>query len=331
MKISNSLTVLALLCFVQFAKSQSRFSVYSDSLRLEFPDQKAIVVFQSLKMDGGDSVVERLPAMMVNIASYVEKSSADINTPYVIEMQELADLQQSITIRPISDQSTRIKVRDGKIIELLPPGWEVFIWLESSKVYIYAQDFNSIKKLAQEDFGIVVQALHAEIANEKRKRNSITARMVISEGSIKYKEVKFEKPEDFLVLGGNAGIGLINTKLYPELAISVGTYFSGNTKLVKKRIELINNYMFGGIKNAEITSFLSLVYSKNFNKKDGRPKWNGVGLGGLLADGGNFFNGATIKVFLITDLGNSKLNLIPELYLSEGAYGQFGMKLNYTF
>jgi hypothetical protein len=46
----------------------------------------------------------------------------------------------------------------------------------------------------------------------------------------------------------------------------------------------------------------------------------------------DIFSGKTMKVFLESDIGSDKLNLIPELYLTDDfKKSVFGIKLNYKF
>ena len=78
-------------------------------------------------------------------------------------------------------------------------------------------------------------------------------------------------------------------------------------------------------------SFLSVGYSKNFSDtKTGR--WTTIGAGLLVSKSGNYFKGNTAKFFISTDIGNSKLNLVPEFYLTDNfSKFAFGLKLNYSF
>jgi hypothetical protein len=77
-------------------------------------------------------------------------------------------------------------------------------------------------------------------------------------------------------------------------------------------------------------SFVSASYALNFRKD--RPRWGGVGAGLMVHNRSDFFTGKTLKLFMESDIGSSKLNIIPELYLTNG-YKQalFGLKLNYKF
>jgi hypothetical protein len=77
-------------------------------------------------------------------------------------------------------------------------------------------------------------------------------------------------------------------------------------------------------------SFLSVSYALNFRKD--RPRWTGLGVGFLVHNRADIFKVNTMKLFLETDIGSPKLNIIPELYLTDDfKEAIFGIKLNYKF
>lgn len=69
-----------------------------------------------------------------------------------------------------------------------------------------------------------------------------------------------------------------------------------------------------------------------FDMFSDRPRWTGIGIGFLVHNRSDLFTGKTLKLFIESDIGSPKLNVIPELYLTDD-YKQaiFGLKLNYKF
>jgi hypothetical protein len=60
--------------------------------------------------------------------------------------------------------------------------------------------------------------------------------------------------------------------------------------------------------------------------------WGGIGAAILVHETENFFQGKTAKLFILSDLGSTRLNIVPEFYLTNDFKKfQFGLKLNYAF
>ncbi len=156
--------------------------------------------------------------------------------------------------------------------------------------------------------------------------------------TISYSNVLHTEPRDFLYLTASFGVGIFRDKLYPELSPSIGFSFSDRFNRTNHKVQLSYSSMYllekkseGGYTNS-ISSFLGITYRKNFGTHEDRPIWTGIGAALLVHETENFFKGKTARFFILSDLGNKKLNIIPEFYLTEDFKKfQFGMKLNYTF
>ena len=75
---------------------------------------------------------------------------------------------------------------------------------------------------------------------------------------------------------------------------------------------------------------MSLSYSRNF--RPGRERFFGVGVGYLLNSKGSIYNGKTMKISILSDIGHPKINLVPEFYLTDDFKEfAFGLKLGYKF
>jgi hypothetical protein len=141
-----------------------------------------------------------------------------------------------------------------------------------------------------------------------------------------------------LSLEAHTGIGLLGNKFFPEFNLATGLFLTDHFRFYSQRIEFTYNNMIlaeqkmeGGF-STHVNSFLSLSYSRNFNRKSGQPRWVGLGTGYLIRNKGNYFQGTTMKFFMTLDILSDKVNLVPELYLTNDLKkGMFGVKLNYRF
>jgi len=107
---------------------------------------------------------------------------------------------------------------------------------------------------------------------------------------------------------------------------------------MRQRFELTYEIKFFAQTKAEAgfsthpNSFLSLSYSRNFRGNGERERWVGVGAGLLVHQRGDIFQGKTAKFYLESDIGSTKLNLVPEFYLTDDFKKfMFGLKLSYKF
>jgi hypothetical protein len=84
--------------------------------------------------------------------------------------------------------------------------------------------------------------------------------------------------------------------------------------------------------SSHINSFLSVSFAKNFSKGYGRPSWTGIGAGLLVRTSGDYFKGNTLKLFMFNNIGSSRLQIVPEFYLTDDFKKfSFGMKLRCVF
>ncbi len=356
MKYLASTAALIILCSVFSAQAQyRRVDYFPDSIQVDFPEQNAIVIFETKRLQDNFQFIENFSSLLTDLVAYVKRGSitnapqpkrVDVNVKSKSEKQAITNStgnkyesqneKMEITVTDLIPQ-THMIIRQNTIEQLLPPGWEVYINTNDVKVTIYAQDFEGMESLAQKDYAQIVSALKADPKLKMAKRNSVQARLIMKEGKIDKSKINYIHPLDLIYIAGSAGVGLFREKVYPELSVSLGILFKDHFNRRNHKVELIYSAMyFTKISENEmdlnISPFLSLAYGKNFGHSD-RDQWTTIGAGLLLYnDQSSNFQGTTMKFFLSTDIGSSKINIVPQFYLTDGlSKFAYGLSLNYTF
>ena len=312
---------------------------FPDSIRVEFPEQESIVVFELKRFETHSSFIENFPATLLELSSYLDKSLPGHQKGQAVTIHVVYKLnnEKEITIAETKPQ-TSVLVKDQQIVQLLPPGIEIFLQTENAKVYLYIPERSKLRELADKNFSQIVSRVREESKNYYIGRKSFKARFIIQNNAIGYSNVLHTEPHDFLYVTASAGVGVFRDKFYPELSPSIGLSFSDRFNRTNRKVELTYSSMYllekkaeGGYNNS-ISSFLGITYRKNFGKQGSRPMWTGIGAAVLVHETENFFKGKTAKIFFFSDIGNTRLNIIPEFYLTEDFKKlQFGMKLTYAF
>lgn len=312
---------------------------FPDSIRVEFPEQESLVVFELKRFQNHSSFIENFPATLLELNGYLEKSIPAHQKGEAVTVRVVYNLnnEKEITIGETKPRTTLL-VKDEQIIQLLPPGIEIFLQTENARVYLYIPERNKLRELADKNFTQIVSRVREESKNYYIGRKSFKARFIIQNNTIGYSNVLHTEPHDFLYVTASAGVGVFRDKLYPELSPSIGLSFGDRFNRMNHKVELSYSSMFllekkteGGYTNS-ISSFLGLTYRKNFGTQGGGSTWVGIGAAVLVHETENFFKGKTAKFFILSDIGNKRLNIIPEFYLTEDFKKfQFGMKLTYAF
>jgi hypothetical protein len=321
-----------------YRTKRDAINYYPDSIRVEFPEQESLVVFELKRFENHSSLIENFPATLQELDGYLEKSIPAHQKGQAVTIRVVNKLnnEKEITIEETKPQTT-VLVKDQQIIQLLPPGIEIFLQTETAKVYLYIPERSKLRELASKNFPQIVSRVREESKNYYIGRKSFKARFIMQNNTISYSNVLHTEMHDFLYLTAGAGVGVFRDKFYPELSPSIGLSFSDRFNRTSHKIELSYSSMFllenkseGGYTNS-ISSFLGITYRKNFGKQGSRPMWSGIGVAVLVHETENFFKGKTAKFFFFSDIGNTRLNIIPEFYLTEDFRKlQFGMKLTYA-
>ena len=348
-----------LLALVAFAlSSASAFSQrkpYPDSVKVEFPAEKSIVVFQLSHFPEQRAFIHQLPDILKNLAEQIQKSlpSSKQTEPNLIEVMHSQDGKSvgfggSEKFSPgggpdkysivISQQSpkTSLTVAGKATTELLPPGWELIMKGRDYIVSVYAPDLNAIKALSNVDLRPVTASVENDTKAFSTRRKGITSRIIYEGGSVVHSETNLSPISDMIGLHAGAAAGIVKGTVYPELNFSTALYLANRHNVLRHRLEVSYELKFfsGRKPEGEYTmhtnSFLNFSYSRNFSKE--RVRWTGIGAGYLINSAGDIFRGKTLKFFLESDIGSDKINIVPEFYLTNDLKDfNFGLKVRYKF
>lgn len=319
-------------------KAMKGVNDFPDSIRIELPDQKAIILFELKNIKYNTDAMVEFNDKMQKIREYVISSVADVSTPHQVMIVEKANEELDIVIIRLDEQKTTLKVKGNEIQELLPSGWEL-TWLSShGKTHLYIHSFNDMEAIAKLDIKALTDKLKQEVQQPFVGRKRMIARSIVKRNETIFQDIKFQMPEDFLGIHAGVGFGFLQNKFYPELNVSLAVYRGNHFNTMHKKIGLDLQVIFFSTKNGDGTittnknTFLSFAYGWNFALANQRQRWATLGAGLLVNNRGDYFTGKTAKFFFKTDIGSSKLNIVPELYLTNDFKKTlFGVKLNYIF
>lgn len=340
MKTMSALFLAVALLTPVLAHPQAR--QYPDSIRVELPDQGAITIFELRVYAKDIDIIRTFPQRLREVASHIRNSIPENQWAYPHAVAAAPDKSNDerepsrITITRLKEDVTRLRVEKNTLLELLPPGWKITIRTERSVTHLYAPDLKAIEAISQIDFEPVIK--HLETVDEfvGTKRMGVFTRVILQNEQVTPAHTGHRLPADMLGLHPGAGVGIAGDHIYPEFNAAIAIYlanrFSDNRQRLAAGYEL---KLFPGRSDengyySKPASFGTLSYGVNFNSK--RPRWTVLGVGYMLHNRSDLFTGKTLKVFLESDIGSNKLNLVPELYLTDDfKKSVFGMKLNYKF
>ena len=319
-------------------KSMKTVNEFPDSLRVELPDQRAIILFEIKNVKENTLDIESFSDRVKKIQTYLTTSIADFSIPHQVVITENEQPKQSITITEAAQQTTRLRINDNEIQELLPPGWEIVWNSPASIIHLYIHDLKQLESVSQVDFVTMASKLKTEAQQSFVGRKRMVAHSIIKNNETIFSDVKFQMPSDFLGIHFGVGFGNLQNRFYPELNVSVAVYRGNHFNQLRQKIRVDMQSQFftstnndGKLSN-DINTFLSLSYGRNFSKANQRQRWTTLGAGLLIKQTGDIYQGNTAKFYFQTDIGSSKLNLVPEFYLTDNyKKGLLGIKLNYVF
>lgn len=337
----------------QTGMAQPKFKHYPDSIRVEMPEQNGLVVFELKDFPKTQEVVRNFGKTLKEILETVKKSTStdQVKEPLHIEVRtgpegrkevgfgyKTFGEKRELTIRPASPPQTTVTMtKDRGIVEMLPPGWEVLLMAKDHNVKVYAADFSSLEKIADQDFGLVADAIAKDPGMKTIGRQSVESRMILRNNQVDEKTVSYVFPGDNIFLSLQAGIGLYQNIIYPELSLKMGLTFKDRMRRPNFRTSLVATRLFFAEQTSEgfqtyANSFLSGTFEVNFDKKSGKASWSGLGIGFLFRREGNYFQGNTGKFFITHTIPGSRFSMVPEFYLTDDFKKfTFGMTLKYSF
>ncbi|NOT74448.1 MAG: hypothetical protein HOP08_05925 [Cyclobacteriaceae bacterium] len=349
--------ILLMICAAGYSVvGQSRINYYPDSVRIELPEQKTVIVIEMREMKNSPTFIQDFPTFLKEITEYVRKSNPENfaeTGPYHIEVRmvpagekEILSVGTSHTYKPVGEKmmitvnkieqpKTKITVKEKEIIELLPPGWELTISAKEYKVGIYSDSFQSMASVGGLDFRELSDKIVTEADFKHLGKRSIRSRAIFKDNKLDQSSFAKKYPGDKVFLTLGAGIGLYNNMLYPQLSPSVGLIFNDRFTRPRIKISLMADYLFFAQKQTEgyqinVNRFLSTSVEFNFNPKG--VSWTGLGVGFLDRNNGDIFQGNTMKFFISHQLEQKRFTIVPEFYLTDDFKKfTFGTSLRYTF
>ena len=316
---------------------------YPDSIRIELPDQGAIVIFQLRVYAKDKNIISIFPDRLADVVAHVKESiteaqSNEAHTVTVVpDKTDGTDKRSHITVARNNAEVTRLHVEDETMLEVLPPGWEVVMRMERAVVQVYAPDLSGLQAVSQIDFQPLITHLATDDQFANPQRMGVFVRLVMRDGEIVTAGKSGHRlPADMIGLHAGAGIGLAADRFYPEFNFVTGLYLANRFQSNRQRIAAGYELKLFSGRSAENefrsspASFVTLSYGINFQGK--RPRWTALGLGYMIHNRSDIFTGKTMKIFLESDIGSEKLNIVPELYLTDNLRRSiFGIKLHYKF
>ena len=317
---------------------------FPDSIRVELPDAGAIVIFELKRYREDKQVVRNFPSDIERIVSDIKKAlpqnewSSPHHVDILLEAKKDGPATTSVSITKTIEPVTVVKSVNSQVTELLPPGWEITMRYDRGRLFVYVPELTTLEKLGETSFEPVISKLDADPAFEQSKRMGVISRIVLRDGmATSAGSTNHRLPADMLGLHAGAGAGIAGDRIYPEFNFTTAFYFSNRYKENHQRIalgyelKLFSGRTEEGEFRSRPASFLTLSYGMNFSKE--RPRWTALGVGYMVNNrNDDLFSGKTLKLFLETDIGSPKLNIIPELYLTDDfKKSVFGLKLNYKF
>lgn len=333
------LTIVLLLPGFVFAQARQ----YPDSIRIELPEHGAIVIFELRVYAKDKDIIGTFPARLAEITTNIKKSISesqwrDAHTVIVAPDKTDRDKKRShITITRKKEDVTRLRIEENTVLELLPPGWEITIRMERAVVHAYAPDLAGLEAISKKNFDSLITHLAAADEFVSPHRMGVFVRIVMRDDEIITAGTSGRRlPADMLGLHAGAGVGIAGDRFYPELNFITALYLANRFHNNRQRIaggyelKLFSGHTEENVFRPRPASFVTLSYGINFSGE--RPRWTALGLGYMVHNRSDIFNGKTLKVFLESDIGSEKLNIVPELFLTDDFKKSiFGIKLNYKF
>lgn len=232
MRLPIFLTTFLLLGLTVQSLAQPKFKLYPDSIRVELPDLNAMVVFEMRNYPESADFVRHFSMTLREALTSVKKSTVKSlaqSEPLHIEIHSMPEgtkeigigtkpygEKQLVTIRPMTPpQTTMTILKDKGIVELLPPGWEMYLVSKEYRIKVYASTFVFLDSIPSQDFGIVADAIRADLGVKTLGRKSIESQLIIRNHQIDQRVVNYVHPGDMIGLSIQGGVGLVQNIVYP--------------------------------------------------------------------------------------------------------------------
>lgn len=319
---------------VSAAQDKEPYRPFPDSIRIEMPDARAVLVMQLKKADRDIALLESFPDSLELWVAQIEKSLPRVTGPRAVTITNGVG-GTAITVTESQDKITHVTLVQGATSQLLPPGWDIQVKMKKYQATVYAQDFEGLKKITRSSLQPAMAKIQEEFKKTPCYRRRAEVRVILKDEKVAYGQCDCQGPFDFLELNASSGLGYLGNNFYPELNLDVAIKFSRSSGVPKNKLIFSYNNLFFTERNAEgnyqvfPNSFISASFNRNIASKD-KISWLGFGAGYLITNNGSYFKGNTMKFFISKSVGN--VRIIPELYLTDNLKTYvFGMKFNFTF
>lgn len=335
--------------------AQSTFKPFPDSIRIEAPQLHARIVIEAKNFPQDPRPFQQLGQQIQTLLKTVEQgltSSAKTQRGKKITVHLPSPQQrivskdgdnvslkepsrQYISVENKTEQTT-FTVIDSTLMEMITPGWEMEILSERYRISVFAFTWDELNQLTQLNFQSLISSIMKHNGMDALGKKSVQARLIVENDQITLHEQSYTYPGDQIFLNGQVAAGIYRSTLFPELTANLGLQFKD--RFGKHRYRVFANYssMFFTARtetgfNTSVNGFLSVGYGRNFSS-GAEPSWIQLGAGLLVHRDGNYFEGKTGKFFFSSDLGNPRINLVPEFYFTND-FKKFqpAIKLVYLF
>ncbi|GHN01153.1 hypothetical protein WSM22_26420 [Cytophagales bacterium WSM2-2] len=344
--LATLLTLLSLTATSQIRNStyysRDNINLFPDSIRVEFPDEQAFVVFE-LKEYNGNRTLSDFNTNLKDLIFYIKKTSNDKDftiTPHQAKVVFNGNGDKEIEVASTKSIPTKLSIKNNQMTELLPPGWEIIIRKADSKIYIYGKNLDSIEKIVGTDFSLVTTKINGQ-SLQSIGRKSIKARLIVRNGIVENADIEIKHPGDFLFVHPAVGFGFVSDAFYPSFTLGLAAIFRDRYGRKNHMIKLSEDYLLftrrrlDGKLTVGPNMGISLSYGANYAKNSVSPLWMTVGVGVISNHRNNtaydtYFRGNTMRIFASFDVRNN-FTIIPEMFLTDDVSNQiYGLRLNFN-
>ncbi len=319
MKNKNKLLLIIATLSCQLLIAQDNLSdSYPDTLTLETDSQIELTIsFWKMKDQKRHLTNELWNSILGAMEAAIESSSyyEGLIVSYQ-KIQKDGEESAKIEVKPFEDRADVFMIGQDGMKAIRSNRIDYNIYLSEVAISFSISELGEIEHLKEINIESVWDQVSQKYENYG-KRNIYRGK-----GEIKYGNANINKitsksiGTDAIELSMGVGVGFYRDRFIPDLGFKLGFNLPDRFGDIKVQTGLLytQQYIFtesGEIATAEpnvngfLTGFFNLKYAKGNEV--------GLGLGLLVHEQGDFYEGTTIKVSLFTQRSNSKISFTPEL------------------
>jgi len=316
--------------------TQYSYRTYPDSICVEFPEQKALLVFRMKNIKNNDSIFVQFPKYLEQLLTEIDKGIADEVILYKVAVKNVNTNYRDITITEQKDATTKIISHENQVIQLRPPGWEIEVVNKQASIYIYAPTFQDLVAITKQNFTAIQDSITNEKIAHRLNRHGLISRLVVQDNKVVSESHKHRPVQDYISLNLSAGFGFVNDKFYPYFDGIFSIVIPDRTNVNRHKIDLMGTSMFFATKHTDGTiksktsPFISIAYNLNLNTRSSKSSWFGIGAGLSDKKQDGIFTGRTARFFLNKSIGSFTFR--PQIYFTNNFKDQFrGLEVSFSF